>query len=91
MPDPLFNATLFNAALFGGTGGAAGECPVLQVGHDLLYPALRKAGITIGPGRTPSPAQFQDAIDELNRLIGSLSCDRLFIYSLDVVQLPRFP
>jgi len=83
----LFNASLFNAALFGGAG-AGGECPVLQVGHDLLYPALRKAGVTIGPGRTPSPAQFQDAIDELNRLIGSLNLDRLFIYSLDVIQLP---
>ena len=31
--------------------------------------------------RTPSPAQFQDAIDELNRLTSSLNCDRLFIYS----------
>jgi hypothetical protein len=82
-----FNAALFNAALFSGTG-AGGECPVLQVGHDLLYPALRKAGITIGPGRTPSPAQFQDAIEELNRLISSLNCDRLFIYSLDVMQIP---
>jgi hypothetical protein len=84
----LFNASLFNAALWGGTGGAAGECPVLQVAHGILYPALRKAGVTLGPGRTPSPAQFQDAIDELNRLIGSLNCDRLGIYALDVIQIP---
>jgi len=84
---PLFNQALFNAALFGG-GGANGECPVLQVGNGILYPALRKAAVTIGPGRTPSPAQFQDGIDELNRLINSLNCDRLFIYSLDTIQLP---
>ena len=61
---------------------------MLQVGHGLLYPALRKAAITIGPGRTPSAAQFQDAIDELNRLISSLNCDRLFIYALDTIQIP---
>ena len=66
----------------GGAGGAGGGAinPV-YVGQGLLYPALRKAGITLGPQRTPSPAQYQDAIDELNRLVGSLNCDRLFIYS----------
>jgi len=62
--------------------------PLVQVDTGLLYPALRKAGVTIGPQRKPSPAQFQDCIDELNRLIGSLNCDRLFIYSLDVQQWP---
>jgi len=51
------------------------------VGRGILYPALRKAGITLGPQRTPSTAQYQDAIEELNRLVGSLSCDRLFIYT----------
>jgi len=61
--------------------------PMIDVGNGLLYPAMRKAGITLGPGRTPSNAQFQDAIDELNRLIGSLNCDRMFIYSLDPLSL----
>ena len=64
----------------GGTGGAGAINPV-YVGRGILYPALRKAGITLGPQRTPSPAQYQDAIEELNRLVGSLNCDRLFIYS----------
>ena len=59
----------------------------INVGDGLLYPAMRKANITLGPGRTPSDAQFQDAIDELNRLVGSLNCDRLFIYALDKVSL----
>jgi hypothetical protein len=53
----------------------------VYVGRGILYPALRKAGITLGPQRTPSVAQYQDAIEELNRLLGSLSCDRLFIYT----------
>jgi hypothetical protein len=52
---------------------------------DLIYAALRKASITLGPGRTPSPAQMQDAIDELRRLTGSLNCDRLNIYALDIL------
>jgi hypothetical protein len=81
----LFNSTLFNATVF---GGGAPPGLVVQAGNGLLYPALRKAAVTIGPGRTPSPAQFQDAIDELNRLIGSLNCDRLFIYGLDIQEFP---
>lgn len=83
---PLFNAALFNSMLFG--GGATPPGPVLQVGEGLLYPALRKANITIGPQRTPSTAQFQDAIEELNRLVGSLNCDRLFIYSRTTYTFP---
>lgn len=63
-----------------GTGGGGMINPV-YLGRGILYPALRKAGITLGPQRTPSPAQYQDAIEELNRLVASLSCDRLFIYS----------
>lgn len=81
----LYNATQFNAALFGGNV-APGQ--VVQLGSGLLYPALRKAAVTIAPGRTPSPAQFQDAIDELNRLIGSLNVDRLNIYSVARYEFP---
>jgi len=87
---PVFNAAQFNTALFGGGTGAAGLTP-RQVGQGLLYPALRKAQVTIGPGRTPSPAQFQDAIDELNRLTGSLNCDRLNIYSITRQEFPLDP
>ena len=82
-----FNTAAFNAALFGGPSGLSGA-PVIQIGTGILYPALRKAGVTLGPGRTPSPAQFQDAIDELNRLVASLNCDRLFIYSIGVEEFP---
>jgi hypothetical protein len=83
---PQFNASLFNAALFGGQAAPGGQ--IIKVGQGLLYPALRKAGITLGPQRTPSIAQFQDAIDELNRLVGSLNCDRLNIYSITEYQFP---
>jgi hypothetical protein len=89
-PSSEFNASLFNAALFGGPGSGAGLQP-RQVGQGILYPALRKAGVTLGPGRTPSPAQFQDAIDELNRLTASLNCDRLFIYSIARSEYPLNP
>lgn len=83
--EPLFNQVLFNTAVFGGSKPAG---KIVQVGEGLLYPALRKANITIGPQRTPSPAQFEDAIDELNRLIGSLNCDPLSIYSMDIRTFP---
>ena len=88
--NPLFNTQLFNAALFGGGGQTAGLQP-RQVGQGILYPALRKAGVTLGPGRTPSPAQFQDAIDELNRLNAMLNCDRLYIYSIARAEYPLDP
>ena len=83
---PEFNQGLFNGQLFGGQPPAGGQ--IIEVGSGLLYPALRKAAITIGPQRTPSPAQFQDAIDELNRLTASLNCDRLFIYSRATLTFP---
>jgi len=82
---PIFNAGLFNSQTFGGGGGTA---RVVELGKGILYPALRKAGITLAPGRTPSPAQFQDATDELTRITESLNCDRLFIYTLDIEQFP---
>ena len=81
----LFNAALFNAAIFGG-GTPPG--PVVQAGPGLIYPALRKAAVTLGPQRIPSPAQYQDGLEELNRLIGSLNCDRLNIYSIARHEFP---
>jgi hypothetical protein len=90
MPESLFNSVSFNAALFGGGTTPSGTVTI-QVGQGILYPALRKAQITLGPQRTPSPAQFQDAIDELNRLAGSLNCDRMFIYSIERAEYPLDP
>jgi len=78
----------FGGGVFGGVGGEGSSIPTISVGRGILYPALRKAAITLGPQRTPSPAQYQDALEEINRLIGSLDCDRLFIYSRETWQFP---
>ena len=45
----------------------------------LLRAALRKAGVTLAPGRGPSVDQYQEAIDEENRMIGSWNCSPLTI------------
>jgi len=86
--SPLFNSIQFDQASFGGI--APGAVP-LSAGKGLIYPALRKAGVTLGPQRTPSPAQYQDGIEEVNRLIGSLSCDRLFIFTNQRFEFPLNP
>ncbi len=83
-----FGGSVWGGSVWGGGGTGAGTVPAVNVGPGLLYPALRKAGITLGPQRKPSPAQYQDALEELNRLIGSLNCDRLFIYSQINVMAP---
>ena len=80
----LFNNPLFDASAFGGDLSGLAQ----QTAGGLIYAALRKAGVTLGPGRTPSPAQQKDALDELRRLTGSLNCDRLFIYAEDIYTFP---
>ena len=61
---------------------------VSETAGGLIYAALRKAAVTLGPQRTPSPAQMQDGLEELRRLTGSLNCDRLFIYAVDTLTFP---
>lgn len=53
---------------------------MIQAGSGLIYPALRKAGVTLAPGRLPSGPQMDDALEELKRLISSLGIDPLFVY-----------
>ncbi len=78
----MFGGSTWGGTIWAGAGaGGSGTVPTVFLGRGILYPALRKAGITLGPQRTPSLAQYQDALEELNRLSGSLNCDRLFIYS----------
>jgi hypothetical protein len=85
-PNPaLFDKVLFDQAVFGGSVPAG--APV-TAGKGLIYPALRKAGVTLGPQRTPSAAQYEDGLEELNRLIGSLNVDRLFIFSIARYEYP---
>jgi len=47
----------------------------------LLYAALRVAGITDRPGRTPSPDQLADVFAIFNRMVGSWNNIRLNIFS----------
>lgn len=61
---------------------------MIQAGTGLIYPALRKAGVTLGPGRMPSTAQMDDALGELQRLVGSLGIDPLFVYAQEILTLP---
>lgn len=63
----------------------------IQAGTGLINPALRKAGVMLAPGRTPSPEQYADALGELNRLVGNLNCDRLNIYSVATQQFSLDP
>jgi hypothetical protein len=82
--DSLFDNILFDQGAFGGSTAGL----VATTAGGLIYAALRKAAVTLGPGRTPSPAQQQDALDELRRLTGSLNCDRLFIFSISTHVFP---
>ena len=82
----IWNAVQWNQTVFGSGNVAPGG--TIPAGKGLIYPALRKAGVTLGPQRTPSPAQYEDGLEELNRLIGSLNCDRLNIYTIASYQLP---
>jgi hypothetical protein len=80
-----FSGILWDQGTFGGAPANASQ---VLAGKGLIYPALRKAGVTLGPQRTPSPAQYEDGLEELNRLIGSLNCDRLNIFSISRYEYP---
>lgn len=77
----------FGGSIFGG-GGSGGSGPAGTVpASKLFYAAMRKAGITLAPGRTPSLDQFQDALDECNRMIGGWNCERPKIYTVRIDEL----
>jgi hypothetical protein len=56
----------------------------MSVATELLYPALRLAGILGAPGRTASTSELADAFDALNRMLGSWSVQDELIYSIQV-------
>ena len=64
-------------------GGPTGQGSTsIKVQDVILYRALRLAGVTGGPGRTPSPEQLVDALISLNGLIDSLNLHRGAIYTI---------
>lgn len=78
------NTGTWGSQLWGGTA------PVPQGGtlnQTLIRAALRKAGVTLAPGRGPSPEQLAEAIGEENRMIGGWNCNPLAIFtnSIDLV------
>ena len=52
------------------------------VGQGVLYPRSAQGADNSRAAAHALARAVQDAIDELNRLSGSLNCDRLFIYSI---------
>ena len=50
----------------------------------VLSASLRVAGITLAPGRTPSTDQSAEAIQILNRMIGSWDIDRDKIFTVEI-------
>ena len=58
---------------------------------DLLYAALRIAGVTQAPGRTPSTDQFNVAFLALNRMTASWNTQRDIIYAVKIGQYQTIP
>src|ERR1700745_1102135 len=55
--------------------------PTLQAA--ILYRALRLSGVTMGPGRTPSPDQYSDALLSLNGLVDYLNAQPDAVFSVN--------
>jgi len=71
MPGPIWSP-------YGQTGGGSAS---LKAQEAILYRALRLARVTGGPGRTPNPETFVDALISLNGLIDSLNIQPGAIYT----------
>jgi hypothetical protein len=54
----------------------------MPVDTELLYPALRLAGVLTAAGRTAAPSQLADAFASLNRMIDAWTIQRLLIYTI---------
>lgn len=55
---------------------------------DLLYPALRLAGVTLAPGRKSSTDQEADAIGAINRMIGGWNIKPLMVFNKQITLWP---
>lgn len=74
-----FGESLFNDALFNGSGSSANG--TLAAG-DILYSAYRIAGILKGPQRGLSPEEITEGLDCLNTVIDSYNSQRYMILSI---------
>jgi hypothetical protein len=80
------NSTLWGSAIPGGLPSAAYSGQTLV--SDLLYAALRQAGILRGARRGASGSENADAFDCLNRMLESWNTDRLAIYTIRAASYP---
>jgi hypothetical protein len=74
---------MFGSALWGG-GSSTTATPSGTPLKPLLYLALRLAGVTRGPQRTPSPAQFADALAQANLLISAWNVNGRMIFTSSI-------
>ena len=81
----------FGTGLWGGSPPVTSPLGSASPVSSLITAALRIAGITLAPGRTPSPEQFAEAIPTLNRMLASWSINRLDIYTIDIVPFTLTP
>lgn len=63
----------------------------MSVATELLYPALRLAGILGAPGRTASTSELADAFDALNRMLGSWTIQDELIYTMQAARYNLSP
>lgn len=55
----------------------------MPVSDQLLYPALRLAGVLTAAGRTASPSQMEDAFECLNRLIDTWRTQQYLVFRVE--------
>lgn len=79
----------FGGSVWGGNGSGSNVIAVTL--GDLIKPALRRAGITILPGTTPSIDQYEEIIPEVNRMYGSWNCSGLNIYTTNIATYTLTP
>jgi hypothetical protein len=69
----------FGGPLFGGGGSGSTSGVATASMSDLLYHAMRLAGVILGPDRGPSPGQYNDALRAARRMLGRWNTDGLLI------------
>jgi len=89
MPAPSL-PTGFNV-IWSPNGPTGGGSTSLAVQDAILYRALRLARVIGGPGRTPNPEQYVDALISLNGLLDSLNIQPGVIYTVQPARYTLAP
>lgn len=77
----------YASSLFGSEGGGSGATATVGTPlYGLIMPAYRIAGITQRAMIGPNDDMYNEAIPELNRMLGSWNCDGHKIYSTSIAQ-----